>query len=271
MLLTIPPVIVYNSTMNARMNRKTARALQERFFQKAGPGIRLLKDLMDTLPTVAFYLKDSEGRIMALNPRNCEICNVRDESEAIGKRSSDLFPSVLAETYMARDRRVRETRKPIIGALNTKTADHSSNPRRVSTFPVLDCRGRVIGTASVIYHPASGEREKPRNDWARLEPAIRHFERHFAERLPMSAFAKRSNMSETHFRRCFRKTLGCSPSEFLTTLRLKAAQYLLATTDRRIADIAQETGFCDHAHLIRVFRARRRMSPGEYRRHEQAR
>jgi AraC family transcriptional regulator len=78
-------------------------------------------------------------------------------------------------------------------------------------------------------------------------------------------------MSETNFRRRFRQTLGCAPLEFLTGIRLAAAQKLLETTDRGIADIAQETGFCDHAHFIRVFRARRKTTPGDYRRRHQKR
>lgn len=257
--------------MQPRLNRKSAKALQERFFQKAGPGIRLLKDLMDTLPTVAFYLKDAEGRIMALNPRNCEICNVHDEFEAIGKRSSDLFPSILAEHYMSRDQQVRKTRKPIIGALNTMTADRSGHPRRVLTFPVLDRHGHVIGTASAIYRDTRDADVSPRDDWARLQPAIRHLEQNYAERTSIAACARLAHMSETNFRRRFKQTLGCTPLEFLTSVRLAAARKLLATTDRSIADIALETGFCDHAHFIRVFRAHRKTTPGAYRRHHQKR
>lgn len=252
--------------MLTRMNRKTAQALRRQFFAKAGPGVRLLKDMMDTVPNVAFYLKDAEGRIMALNPRNCEICNVPDEAAALGKRSSDILPLPLAEAFMARDRRVRETRTPLVGALNTKTADRSAHPRRVSTFPVLDRRGRVIGTASVICRERDGDAASLRADWARLQPALRHLERHFAERTSVAACARLVHMSETNFRRSFKKTLGCTPLAFLTSLRLAEAQRLLKTTSMRIADIALATGFCDHAHFIHAFRARHKATPGAYRR-----
>lgn len=96
--------------MSPSRRGKSATALQKAFFTKAGPGIRLLKEVMDAVPTVAFYLKNADDRIMALNPRNCEICNVPNEAAALGKRSSDILPLPLAETYMARDRLVHETR-----------------------------------------------------------------------------------------------------------------------------------------------------------------
>lgn len=245
---------------------KSARALQRQFLEEAGEGIRTLKAMMDTLPMVAFYLKDAEGRIMALNPLNCEICNVKGEWDAIGLKSSDLFPPMLAETYMARDRKVIETRRPIIGELNVKTADRSPGPRRTNTFPVFGRDGRVIGTASVIYLATDNPKTASWYSRTRLSPAIRHLEGHFAERITVSGLARLSGLSETHFRRCFRDTVGCSPIDYLTTMRINAARRLLETTDRLIADIAQETGFSDHAHFIRTFRALRQMSPGEYRR-----
>lgn len=257
--------------MKPRLNRKSAKTLQERFLTAAGPGVRLLKAMMDAVPTVAFYLKDDEDRIMALNPRNCEICNVPNEAAALGCRSSDILPAPLAETYMARDRRVRETQKPLVGALNMKTADRSAHPRRVSTFPVFDGHGRVIGTASVIYRDTDDSESSPRDDWARLQPVLRHLEANYAERTSIPACARLAHMSETNFRRRFKQTLGCTPLEFLTSLRLAAARKLLATTDRCIADIALETGFCDHAHFIRAFRAHRKMTPGDYRRRHQKR
>ena len=44
------------------------------------------------------------------------------------------------------------------------------------------------------------------------------------------------------------------------------AKSLLTTTDMRITDIALETGFYDHAHFIRSFRAATGQTPAIYRR-----
>ena len=57
-----------------------------------------------------------------------------------------------------------------------------------------------------------------------------------------------------------------SPSDYIRHTRLNAAKTLLTTTDRRITEIAQETGFFDHAHFIRTFKAATGISPAKYRR-----
>ena len=74
------------------MTRREKKKLQSDFLRKAGPNAATFKAVMDALPEVAFYMKDAEGRIMALNRRNCDICNIHDELDAV----SDAFYDVLA-------------------------------------------------------------------------------------------------------------------------------------------------------------------------------
>ena len=47
--------------------------------------------------------------------------------------------------------------------------------------------------------------------------------------------------------------------------RINAAKTILRTTDRRVGDVAQETGFFDHAHFIRTFKRKTDLSPAQYR------
>ena len=56
-----------------------------------------------------------------------------------------------------------------------------------------------------------------------------------------------------------------SPSDYMTSVRINAAKTLLATTDRRISDIAADTGFFDHSHFIRTFRRVVGVPPARYR------
>ena len=73
------------------------KKLQDDFFKAAGPNVRALAELFELSNDIGFYIKDVHGRIMAINRRNCEICNIRDAWDAIGLRSSDLFPKIKGE------------------------------------------------------------------------------------------------------------------------------------------------------------------------------
>ena len=47
--------------------------------------------------------------------------------------------------------------------------------------------------------------------------------------------------------------------------RMAQARMLLARTDRTVTRIAEETGFCDASHLIRVFRETEGTTPDLWR------
>jgi hypothetical protein len=64
---------------------------QAAFLKRVGGKVEAFLQLLDVMPDTAAYLKDRKGRIMFLNWRNCENCNVKEVSSAIGKTSYDLF------------------------------------------------------------------------------------------------------------------------------------------------------------------------------------
>ena len=51
--------------------------------------------------------------------------------------------------------------------------------------------------------------------------------------------------------------------------RINAAKTILRTTDKRVGDVALETGFFDHAHFIRTFKRKTGLTPAQYRRKNQ--
>lgn len=108
--------------------------------------------MMDSLPNVRFYIKDDNDRIVTLNARNCEISALRDKFDAIGKKSSDLFPDIIAKECLARDAVVRKTGKAVVGGINYATVDRSQNPTIYSVFPLHDVSGKLIGTMCGFYY-----------------------------------------------------------------------------------------------------------------------
>lgn len=73
-------------------------------------------------------------------------------------------------------------------------------------------------------------------------------------------------LSEAHFSRAFRRTLGKSPHAFVIRRRVElAAQYMLQT-EAPLSDIALQCGFTDQPHLCKHFRQITGHTPAAWRR-----
>lgn len=69
-----------------------------------------------------------------------------------------------------------------------------------------------------------------------------------------SELAARLGVSRRQLERRFKAALGESPARVSRRIRLRHGQALLARHDRSMAEIAEETGFCDTSHFIRSYR-----------------
>lgn len=81
----------------------------------------------------------------------------------------------------------------------------------------------------------------------------------------MSDIARSAMISERKARELFTKEFHCSPMQYLMSVRLKHASYLLRFSDLSISEIAQQVGFEDNNYFSRCFRQNMNMTPSEYR------
>lgn len=84
--------------------------------------------------------------------------------------------------------------------------------------------------------------------------------------LTLPRLAAEAHLSEFHFARMFRLSLGCSVHDWVAARRLARARQLLASTARPLADIAADCGFTDASHLSRQVKAATGATPGQLRR-----
>ncbi len=87
--------------------------------------------------------------------------------------------------------------------------------------------------------------------------------------LSVAELAKRMGHSKRQLERHFRSAVGASPQAAFLQIRLTFARHLIETTDKLVAAIAVECGFCDSSHLSRMFRQRFNSTPQEIRRQAQ--
>ena len=100
----------------------------------------------------------------------------------------------------------------------------------------------------------------------RLEKALGHMAGSHNDKIEISSLAKLCGMSQTHFRRVFKQTLGKSPVDYLNQLRIASAMAELDRSQRPISEIALSCGFTTLSSFNRQFRRIACASPRQWRR-----
>ncbi len=227
------------------------------------------QQLLDLLPDVAFFIKDRQSRFVMKNLRAVECCGAASEEETIGKTDRDYFSVERAALYVEQDRRVMETGQPIINAV-CPVPEKGSNALIVfSKLPLRDRLGRIIGLAG-IWREVRGLRAPPLAV-SRISRVVEMMHERYGEALSISRLAAAAGASRSQLDRQFQQLFGAAPREYLLRVRVNAACRLLAETDRKATDIAQETGFFDQSHFSRTFRRLVGLSPQAYRRRQPSR
>lgn len=246
------------------MTKAEKQRLRKNFFRAIGPNAESFKAALELSSDVCMNMKDASGRIMALNRKNCEVCNIRREEDAIGLRSTDLFPPVYAQTYMELDREARESGRPVLEKVTCFPADRSKSVMISNLYPLRNADGRVVGTLHT--YKLSRDIRLDADRYQRLRTAYDYLHEHFAEGIRLETLAAISSRSLSSFKREFKSVFGESPGRHLLATRLNAARTLLETTNRNLSDIAFAVGFYDESQFSRLFKRERGLTPGAYRR-----
>ncbi len=106
----------------------------------------------------------------------------------------------------------------------------------------------------------------PRPSMMSLSPALDYIFHHYHQPSHISELATLCNMSVTHYRRTFKRTLGVSPLEYIHHLRIRMASVLLAGTDLPILEISMQVGYDTLSSFNRQFKQIMKISPREWRR-----
>jgi AraC-like DNA-binding protein len=101
-----------------------------------------------------------------------------------------------------------------------------------------------------------------------IKLALEKVELSYAESdLSIESLATVAQMSRYHFTRRFKASLGMTPVQYLTRVRLRHAVGLLADENLSVKEIAFRVGFNDYPYFVNVFRRHVGSPPGELRRH----
>lgn len=104
-----------------------------------------LRSILDNAPTL-MWLKDTDGRFLAVNEPLVAAAGQKDVAEVIGKTDYDFFPRELCDKYRADDLKVMEIRHKL-NVEELISIQGESKWFETYKTPILDASGEVIGTA----------------------------------------------------------------------------------------------------------------------------
>ncbi len=131
----------------------------------------LLRTLIDNLPDLIF-VKDANGKFIAVNKAVTALFGAKSEEDVIGKTDFDFFQKELAERYRADEEAVIRTGQPQV-AKEEPFVDGKGVPRWMSTtkVPLRDPTGKIVGLVGMnrdlTERKNAEEKLKQSREWLR--------------------------------------------------------------------------------------------------------
>ena len=221
---------------------------------KEVPAILAMEKLFQKLDDVLFCFKDRDGRYLWANDAFLRRVPVAGRRDLIGRTASEVFPALLAAAYEQQDARLIAEGRETHDRLEMITNPDGSLGWFLSEKILMRGKdGSILAIACMsrdLHASATGD---PR--LKRLAVALDRMRRNYAEPLRIAQLATEAGLSLSRFERLMRSVLYISPRQFLTRQRVEAAACLLRDTDKSIATIALDSGFCDQPTFCRQFKA----------------
>lgn len=97
-----------------------------------------------------------------------------------------------------------------------------------------------------------------------VKHAMEYITNHYNERLRINELADFIGVNRSYLTSSFKKSIGCSPQEFLVDLRMKKAKSLLKKSDMTVSAVASAVGYADQLAFSKAFKRYCGMSPRMY-------
>ena len=202
-------------------------------------------------------------------------CSSRDIREVTIQFSADLFPeSLLSKTQFASIRRMlersalglsfpMETILDVYSTLNGLVGMQEPFYQYIQFLVLmyklsLSENAKVLASNSFAQSETGGESD-------RVKKVKRYIYDHFKDDVSLTSMAELAEMSPSAFSRFFKSQTGSTLSDYIIDIRLGNAAHLLVDTAKSVSDICNECGFNNQSNFNRIFKAKRGVTPRDFR------
>ncbi|MGD7653454.1 MAG: helix-turn-helix domain-containing protein [Verrucomicrobiales bacterium] len=240
-----------------------AHDIQQNFFDQLHRPW-LADEVFDSVPDCVYFVKDRDGKYIAVNQTLVKRCGRTSKDEIIGLRANKLFPAPLGESFTEQDLAILHNGPPIRGQLELHLYP-GGNQGWCLTWkePVTDGNGDIIGVAGISRDLPN--RSEAANALDTVSLVLKHIDSHIDQPLAVKDLAKLAGFSPYQLDQRIRTLFGVSIGQFITRRRIEHACHLLERTTDSLSFIALECGYSDQSAFTRQFRQSVGFPPGTYR------
>jgi AraC-like DNA-binding protein len=130
---------------------------------------------------------------------------------------------------------------------------------------LLRLLGELSRSTAAAHSGSRRTSDQGTGDLARIMPAVKLAHGAEGRRVGVQSAAEACALSRSQFQRVFRRAMGVSYGKFCLRIRLGFATRQVLHTDRTLSAIADEAGFVDVSHLVKMFHKHYGCTPAEYR------
>lgn len=116
-----------------------------------------------------------------------------------------------------------------------------------------------------LKYPDKQPRILSQQDIESVRTVAAYLNDHYAADIPLERLAQIACMGTTKLKSCFKKYYHCTITEYIQQRRMSQAEYLLASSELSIGQIAQTVGYSTSSRFATLFRKSTGLLPREYR------
>lgn len=190
---------------------------------------------------------------------NRRICAMTDDEQllinrVVGMTDQDLSTERVLELFDP-DRLARSCPRYFAELYAYVRASLDRHATAATPLPPIDHLVSLAELRSRLWEALEDARAAiVRGERDRVSAATEYVERHFAENIDMQTVCERVGLSYAYFSRAFKDRYGLNFHEYLTELRLRAADALLPRPELSLDEVARRIGYTNRKSFVRAYK-----------------
>lgn len=226
--------------------------------------LRIAEQLFDCLPDVVFFQKDVDGFYLTVNETLLRRCGLKEKSEIIGRRPSEVLGQALGQSYERQDKLVLSTGRSVSSKLELHAYANGMDGWCITNKqPLFDGAGQPVGIVGVSQDLRAPNTSDHR--YQQLSLAIEYVQTNLSHAPDITTLAKLAGLSPYQLDQRMQRIFGLTTGQWVLKQRLDHACQQLTNTTETIAHVAFDAGYEDQGAFTRQFRLATGLTPSKYR------